>query len=392
MYMTQKCYLLSKSLLTKIALVAALMSWGGINNVWGDTLKEIIFDGTDSYETNWTTQNFSFVGGELVSDGMKTCILTSNTPITLATTDRIVITATKTSETGCQLLIKTSADGSSYTTTNTFSNAQVNSSLGEIEMLSDQIPKDAAGDYYLQFSCCQINIKSIKIYSDYTYVLSENKATTFSNKAGSRSFKFIYTPKSGWNTICTPFMISSGVSGVQKVFGSSAKVYKFSSFSAGTLSFTSSNYIPSYTPCIVYTTTPQSPGDGFAWSTGTTYNVPSSHRTGGDSSPFNGVYFQGTYVPMDGSMLEGSYGVTNAGQIVNAGSNSSIKGYRAYFTGVSLAGARILVFDDDGETTDLGFVKMVDPDAKDVYNMNGQRVQKGRKGLYVVNGKKVVLK
>lgn len=48
--MTQKCYLLSKSLLTKIALIAALMSWGGINNVWADDDPnlEVIFSRVNS--------------------------------------------------------------------------------------------------------------------------------------------------------------------------------------------------------------------------------------------------------------------------------------------------------------------------------------------------------
>lgn len=384
--------LLNRSLLSKTLLTLALVL--GSSQAWGQTLKDTYFDGTDSYETNWTTENFTLTGGELIPDGIKNCLFTSKNKITLASSDRIVITATKTSETGAQLIIKTSSDGSSYSNNsrNSFSNAQVNSSLGEIELLSDDI--NLTGDYYLQFSSSCMVIKSIKIYSSYTYTLSEDKATTFSSTAGSRSFNFIYTPASGWNTICTPFMIGSGASGTQKIFGSTVKAYIFSSYSENTLGFTSTSYIPSYTPCIVHTTTPQAPGaSGFSFSVGTTYNVPSSHRAGGAGSPFNGAYFQGTYETKSYDALDPDwYGVTTDGQVLKAGTSAYVKGYRAYFTGISAATARIITIDDDGETTDLGFVKMVDPEAKEVYNLQGQRVEKGRKGIYIVNGRKVVIK
>ena len=96
-------------------------------------------------------------------------------------------------------------------------------------------------------------------------------------------------------------------------------------------------------------------------------------------------------------MPANSYGLTTAGQIRKAGSGASIKGFRGYFTGISAPSsgdARItIVFEDEeGTTTDLGFVKMVDPEAEHVYTLSGQKVQKGKKGIYIVNGRKVVIK
>ena len=93
--------------------------------------------------------------------------------------------------------------------------------------------------------------------------------------------------------------------------------------------------------------------------------------------------------------MYGKYGVTSSGKVMQGGENSDIKGYRAYFTGISAPanGARpTIVIEDDGTTTDLGFVKMVDENAKDVYTLSGQRIQKAGKGLYIVNGRKVIVK
>ena len=93
-------------------------------------------------------------------------------------------------------------------------------------------------------------------------------------------------------------------------------------------------------------------------------------------------------------MPSDSYGLTPGGKIMKAGSGASLKGYRAYFTGISApsTGVKMIVIDEEGGETDLGIVKMVDEKANDVYTLAGQKVQKGRKGIYIVNGKKVVIK
>ena len=71
-----------------------------------------------------------------------------------------------------------------------------------------------------------------------------------------------------------------------------------------------------------------------------------------------------------------------------------MKAFHAYFTGISApaSGARLIVIEDDGEATNLGFVQMVDPEAKGVYTLSGQKVESAGKGIYIVNGKKVVIK
>ena len=73
---------------------------------------------------------------------------------------------------------------------------------------------------------------------------------------------------------------------------------------------------------------------------------------------------------------------------------ATIPVYRAYFQVEQPAGegARTLSFTVDGETTAIEGVATEGQQNGAVYNLNGQRVEKVAKGLYIQNGKKVVLK
>ena len=110
------------------------------------------------------------------------------------------------------------------------------------------------------------------------------------------------------------------------------------------------------------------------------------NQTKGDAT------FKGTFQPIAATGMEGKYGVTSNGKLGKGNASASIKAYHAYLEIAGDAEVRILTIDSEGETTDLGFVSMVEQEAKGVYNLQGQKVQKGRKGIYIVNGKKVVIK
>ena len=66
---------------------------------------------------------------------------------------------------------------------------------------------------------------------------------------------------------------------------------------------------------------------------------------------------------------------------------------KAYLAVPSDAGARDFVWFDEGETTSLSEVRGLKSDVRGEYfNLNGQRVAQHTKGLYIVNGRKVVIK
>ncbi len=192
----------------------------------------------------------------------------------------------------------------------------------------------------------------------------------------------------GWNTVCLPFDVAD----VETVFGTDAKAYNFTSYSGGELGFTSVTTLTASYPYIVYV--PAAITDDFAL---TDITIAS-----GDASAWyryqGGAYFRGTYAPIaagnwvKNAETDNIYGVTSEGKIAKAGATASIKGFRAYFDLPAGVGAPTAVFED--ATT--GIKTMVNAGELqlngEVYNLSGQKVQNAKKGLYIVNGRKVVVK
>ena len=102
-----------------------------------------------------------------------------------------------------------------------------------------------------------------------------------------------------------------------------------------------------------------------------------------------GVY-QKTIVPT------GSYILTKKDDIVGFrkadGSTNTVEANRAYLTATG-ASARMLSINFGAETTGIADVKsQMEEGGCEYYNLNGQRVAQPNKGLYIINGKKMVVK
>ena len=70
---------------------------------------------------------------------------------------------------------------------------------------------------------------------------------------------------------------------------------------------------------------------------------------------------------------------------------ATIQGFRAYLpvaNNVRIAGMRIV----DGDVTRIEGVNAEESHKVDVYDLSGRRVQRATKGLYIINGKKVIVK
>ena len=206
-------------------------------------------------------------------------------------------------------------------------------------------------------------------------------AGTYDNVTLKRNFN------AGWNTVCLPFTISD----VEGFFGAGAKAYNFTSFTDGNLGFTNVAELTASYPYIVYV--PAAITDDIAL---TNITIAS-----GDASAWyryqSGAYFRGTYAPIAaGGWTKNDpsdviYGVTSAGKIQKAGASATMKGFRAYFDLPAGSSARLAIYDDATGITTILDAKELNNDGK-VYNLNGQRVENAYKGLYIVNGKKVVVK
>lgn len=104
--------------------------------------------------------------------------------------------------------------------------------------------------------------------------------------------------------------------------------------------------------------------------------------------------FVGTYSPK--KITEGEFGkiwgVTAEGKLAKINAKTTMKGLRAYFVFPTNAAAAKLNF--DGETTGINNIETNAAVNGKVYNLNGQYVGNSlnglKKGIYVVNGKKVI--
>lgn len=90
--------------------------------------------------------------------------------------------------------------------------------------------------------------------------------------------------------------------------------------------------------------------------------------------------------------------MNGSGELSSASVNGNIGGFRAYFEIPSSASARPMAIFDDGETTDISELLATQKQMENrvIYNLNGQRMSPStaglHKGLYIVNGKKVIIK
>ncbi len=228
--------------------------------------------------------------------------------------------------------------------------------------------------------------------SETPYVFDENSDVNPAISSNS-VVKVKYTAKKGWNTIVMPFSLSSSPTYMNTIFGEGWTAYAIDSYSEGKVLFKSTTYMATTTPFLVYAPNAESHPDGVYLQNvlAGSYNWGHANitQTKGD------ITFKGTFAPIAAPNMAGKYGITDKGTVAKGGDNASIKAYRAYLELAETAPARSLTIVIDGEeTTAIGeLVKTLEGDnGQEVYNLSGQRVQTAKKGLYIVNGKKIVVK
>jgi len=186
--------------------------------------------------------------------------------------------------------------------------------------------------------------------------------------------------KDNWSTLCLPFNISAD--DLADALGTDVTLASFNDFADGILTFVSADAVTANVPCMIKTTD----------------NVSGEHVIEGVTIAnadayvdHNGVRFQGVYA--SGKIPSGDY-FFNTNKLYRSTGNSNIKPFRAYFTGVP-DGARIAFFDDD-ETTGISDATRLNDNGKlkndNFFDLQGRRVAQPAKGLYIVNGKKMVVK
>lgn len=190
------------------------------------------------------------------------------------------------------------------------------------------------------------------------------------------------TLKAGWNAIILPFALTEEE--VTKAFGENAKLAAYTGDEGTTnvtVKFKKATAMVAGTPYLL-------------WLEATPTSVPfflnkdiTTDITAATGTAFD---FVGTYD--NASVKAGDFFIKD-GKFVKATSNNTVKPFRSYLQ-VKTAGVRNITFvvGDEEVTGIANIVANKQLDGENIYNLSGQKVNKAHKGLYIQNGKKVVVK
>ena len=192
----------------------------------------------------------------------------------------------------------------------------------------------------------------------------------------------IYADK--WSTIVLPCTVDD----VETVFGTGTQAARFTGFADDKLQFTSVTTMNANEPYLIKVTK--------AVTAVTIENVDIALGTPDKSIgqvDFIGSYDATTDIPA--SDASNSYYFLAGNKLYktkSTGAANTMKGFRAYFKVSGAATANELTFIIDDETTEISSVATQSQHTMAVYDLQGRRVAQPQKGLYIVNGKKVIIK
>lgn len=192
-----------------------------------------------------------------------------------------------------------------------------------------------------------------------------------------------------WNTFCVPFTISADV--IKEKFGEGTQVCTFGSMEGTVMNFAHSTSIEAGKPYIVKPTK-EVVDPTF---TGVNIEAVAAKQVGANGYFMQGIYSVKTDLTTDGTNL--FLGDGNKFYKPLGTTTAKMKGMRAYFIvpqGTNFAALRANI---DGATTAIDELAIVveQPTDNRIYNLQGQFVGtsfEGLHGVYVQNGKKVLVK
>ena len=248
----------------------------------------------------------------------------------------------------------------------------------------------AAGNYILSLAnngnTWMTNVSLVKVSApavaiDQTVAFARS-IETYAEVALSRTIKAAY------NTLVLPFSMTQEE--VETAFGADSKVYIVDSYANSNITFATRDGIAANQPVLLKATV-----------AGTAYTFP-----GRIIKKVDEPTYEGTDVKMVGAYTYGTTEIpTNANNYVIATKNDEQKFYlvtnvlhvnntRTYInvTESSETKAFLTMSFDDGTETSIEAINANENENGAIYNLAGQRVSKAQKGIYIINGKKVVVK
>ena len=182
--------------------------------------------------------------------------------------------------------------------------------------------------------------------------------------------------KDYWNTFVVPFDIPN----------MSASIFEYTGSDGNTMHFTATTSIEAGTPYLI------KPKEGNIIDQ--TYSDVTLTAQSAKSVDYGDYKFVATYSPVALATDKTELFLTTDGKLAYpaSASEATMKGMRAYFQVPASANVALFV---DGEGTITGIEEVengkLKVESSEVYNLNGQRVTQPRKGLFIVNGKKLII-
>ena len=234
------------------------------------------------------------------------------------------------------------------------------------------------------------NFATWAVYNNWTLTYYEPKAiavTYYENQTNTiqdvllANVTMNRTIKEGYNTVVLPFTVTTNQ--VAEAFGAGTEVYNFSQSSEdaadGKISFNKGDgSISANTPVLIK-----------AASASSTQNFNGVQIVAADEAKVSGTNFDfvGTYAASI-TIPEGDYFIGNNALYKSAG-ETTLKAFRASIKAKSGGAARLVI---DGVETGIEALDATAVDNGKLYNLNGQIVKNAQKGIFIQNGKKVVVK
>lgn len=237
-----------------------------------------------------------------------------------------------------------------------------------------------------EFKGHDLTLNGINIYKTKTISeSSDNSITKYTDMIVNLDRSFV---AGTWNTVCLPFVPTSAQA--EELFGSGYQLAAFTGVSGTTMQFTTITIaeFEAGKPYLVMPKTGCATGTTVLFDVDITVKNPTPVKWG--NYTFTGTFTTKTFTSTDNTT---SRFVDTGNELVTPNEDSTLKSLRCYFT-VPVAAARSLSFDvdEEGGTTSINTVQGSGVMVNGYYNLAGQRVAQPTKGLYIVNGKKVVIK
>ncbi len=253
------------------------------------------------------------------------------------------------------------------------------------------------------FNSVQIaNPRDITITENYvTFDEKANQASDFAavfnaNLGENKNVKMLREFGSGyWNTLVLPFDVTRDQ--LEEAFGEGVQVAKYKDFTKPcSIQFETVTGNVTRADLLIVKPTANVTDPVFHGVTlaGDAYNYPSVEKNYSDTNfAINGRFAK--QVLTDDDVLGKVYFLNKQGQFTHPTSSGNvIRGFRWFIqlkTPESSTGAKITL-DVDGDVTSIDAIDNGQFATDAIFNLAGQRVQKAQKGIYIVNGKKVVVK